>query len=606
MTRKIHGFLNETWQLFYWSLFFPSRLQKRINDWSPQKNRSGEIRNTSYIEILLLSINFRFAFQYFLIMGIFSLPLVGLIAVSGKNWDWLIWIAEILVGYIIGLVYLPSGISFFSPLLVALIYYLKSELIRTESIQYTSQVMEILPQLSVGIGISSIALFINFLVIFMLLKKSFLKFAHYILWIGSGLSILIGSWVISRNWFVAILLSIITGFSMFLFRNKIDSEHGVKYVATSMVFVLPSFVPLLLVYGLLQFATFIFILVHFAPLYLFLSFCALVSFGLAPTKRKWLGIWIAAIFIMLGIKLLNVKGFWAFPVSLVFYYRILPDYLLAFLKPFLNRCLGKPSLSLRELPPYTSEIIWLPLPNHAQLLVNTFNQDISLGIDTFVKMQIISLPGFNSTIKKALPVIVANQFAAVQTITELMNSITSSHPVLPSVIPTFYQYSQENFPLLIIPRSSNPEIDLLFPIFQQLAKNTAAALKSEISALRERGLERIVDDLKMLPAQLPILGLDNKTVKLWQPAIKRWQNILELEIAEQQKISQGELFNPFQFGNPLHQDNAAIFKGRQAFADQLVRIILDRNRPTLVILPPQSPPPPAQRSDTHLCRCATR
>ncbi len=36
--------------------------------------------------------------------------------------------------------------------------------------------------------------------------------------------------------------------------------------------------------------------------------------------------------------------------------------------------------------------------------------------------------------------------------------------------------------------------------------------------------------------------------------IERWQHILELEIAEQQKTSQGELLNPFQFGNPVYPD----------------------------------------------------
>lgn len=40
----------------------------------------------------------------------------------------------------------------------------------------------------------------------------------------------------------------------------------------------------------------------------------------------------------------------------------------------------------------------------------------------------------------------------------------------------------------------------------------------------------------------------------WQPEIEHWQHILELEIAEQQKTSQVELLNTFQFGNTLTID----------------------------------------------------
>jgi hypothetical protein len=58
-------------------------------------------------------------------------------------------------------------------------------------------------------------------------------------------------------------------------------------------------------------------------------------------------------------------------------------------------------------------------------------------------------------------------------------------------------------------------------------------------------------------------------------------------MTEQQKTSQPEIIDPFQFGNPLRPDRAAIFKGRQDFADRLVRLILDRNRPTLVLPGPR-------------------
>jgi hypothetical protein len=182
--------------------------------------------------------------------------------------------------------------------------------------------------------------------------------------------------------------------------------------------------------------------------------------------------------------------------------------------------------------------------------------------------------------------VVADQFAIVSNTTELMDSAQPNHPSLPLIIPDFYRSNDSN-KSSTIPKSGIAEIDILVPIFQQIAKDTTTTLQTSSSALRERGLELLVDKLTILPTQLPGLGLNLKAVQRWQPAIERWQNILELEIAEQRKISQGELLNPFQFGNPLHKNSTTIFKGRQAFADQLVRLILDQNRPTLVLHGPR-------------------
>ncbi|NEP01117.1 MAG: ATP-binding protein [Symploca sp. SIO2E9] len=91
----------------------------------------------------------------------------------------------------------------------------------------------------------------------------------------------------------------------------------------------------------------------------------------------------------------------------------------------------------------------------------------------------------------------------------------------------------------------------------------------------------------MLQVQLPGLGLKAPVIKRWQPVIKRWQRVIELELEEQQKKSQGELLNPFQYGNPVRLNQNYLFKGRQAFADDIVRLILNRNRPTLVLYGPR-------------------
>ncbi|MFL9458221.1 chloride channel protein [Tolypothrix bouteillei VB521301_2] len=49
----------------------------------------------------------------------------------------------------------------------------------------------------------------------------------------------------------------------------------------------------------------------------------------------------------------------------------------------------------------------------------------------------------------------------------------------------------------------------------------------------------------------------------------------------------GELINPFQYGNPLNSNRAYLFKGRIFFANQIVRLVLDRSRPTIVLYGPR-------------------
>ncbi|NET72564.1 MAG: AAA family ATPase [Sphaerospermopsis sp. SIO1G2] len=47
------------------------------------------------------------------------------------------------------------------------------------------------------------------------------------------------------------------------------------------------------------------------------------------------------------------------------------------------------------------------------------------------------------------------------------------------------------------------------------------------------------------------------------------------------------IINPFQYGNPVRLNQKDLFKGRQRFADEVVRRILDRDRPTLVLHGPR-------------------
>jgi hypothetical protein len=663
MNREVGRFLLETWQLFYWSFFCPSLLQQRMNEWSPQKikkdrwlpqKKEGLHKDTDGNEILLLDANNRFVLQYLFISISISSPMVAVFAFSGQGWNGLIFLISPLVCYGIGYWLLPSGIGFCSPLLLAITYWQKPEFF-IKLIPLVSRFLLPLPLLFAGVSIGSLSLFITLLINQRLLRLNFIRFARYVLWIGSESSVLLGCWVAGQNLLATLILSVLTSIWIFYLpneasnkKNNDDIESNI-FPATFLIGIVMFFITSGMVVGLLGTIKFgfagtvvfvlmfamIFVLAAFLiariasngiagsseiiagvaagglagsmaiilagsvasiaiiPLPHFLILCTVISISCAPQSQKWIGVWIASFFVILGWENLEFNALWAIPVSVIGYYRILPDYFVSYVSSsFFTQFIRKqfvvnPASLLTKLPPYTSELLWLPLPNHAQILSDTFRDDVKLGLATFQKMQSISLPGFKSTIEKALPSIVADRFAAVGNITDLTNSETIINPLWPFFTPIIYQFDEEHYRLFEYLKSGNTEIDLLFPMLQQTAKATTAALQAGSAALRERGLERLIDKLQMLPAQLPGLGLKPQAVKRWQPAIERWKEILELEVAEQQKTSQGELLNPFQFGNPLRPDRAAIFKGRQDFADRLVRLILDRNRPTLVLHGPR-------------------
>ncbi|MGB5595588.1 MAG: AAA family ATPase, partial [Crocosphaera sp.] len=230
-----------------------------------------------------------------------------------------------------------------------------------------------------------------------------------------------------------------------------------------------------------------------------------------------------------------------------------------------------------------------PLPNHDRILAAAFRSDVSAAMETFKQMQTEPLPGFQNTIKQALPQIIADQLTSVKTFTELVSIAKPEHPLLPLLVPTFYESDSEpeNTPQPELSPYIKAEISIIFPRLQGVSRDVEAALDASNAALRERGLERVLDRLARLSMQLPGLGLKPPEIHRWQPVITRWQRVIELELEEQQKQSQGERLNPFQFGNPVRLNRDYLFKGRRKFADDIVRRILNSDRPTLILYGPR-------------------
>jgi AAA+ ATPase superfamily predicted ATPase len=316
------------------------------------------------------------------------------------------------------------------------------------------------------------------------------------------------------------------------------------------------------------------------PIFIFL--CWLVGASLLPNRQKWLGLIAAGAIFTLRIEHQAWEAVLSIAITLIGYYRLFPYFgiftiFIQSTTSIFHRIKTNPFQLLSLLPPFTSELLWLPLPNHDRLLIAAFRQNPLEAIPIFQSIQKQPLYGFQQTIKTALPQLVADQLIAVQTILELITTATPNHAILPLLVPSLYQSE------LVDTQSLNVE---LLPTFQKYAQNIDAALQAGSIALRERGLERILDQLSTLNSQLSGL-VKSKSIPRWQAVIKQWQNIIQQELEQLQRQSQGEILNPFQYGNPLTRDRAQLFKGRSAFADQIVRQILDRNRPTIILHGPR-------------------
>ncbi|MEH2167904.1 MAG: AAA family ATPase [Nostoc sp.] len=655
-------FLRETWELFYWSLYCPSKLQQRMNKWTTYREtkKDGQgLLDTSAMSILMS--NSRFIAQYFLFATCLSLSLLPLLINNNQTLNnWLLLPLSIAGSFGLSFWLLPAGIGWCLPILIALIYWYQPTIYaetveRTVAIvsTFTSSILtplitwgSLLFKIHFGFAIQKVfgrtlainlPLIIYFIYLLFLFNLFGVVFRIVIgVGLGVGLGAIFGGLL---SVFYAIVVSLPTGIVGGVIGGAIDKMTGgivggtvlggiVGVVAGgALILVLNngsnnddqsnsakessnqgSGWPVSFLTGRmigsgiaagLGTSTIAGIVggvmasIISLPLPIFLIACGLIAFCLASIRYKWLGVIVAGVLVIFGFQSFGIQAFLVIPVTLGTYYRLLPDYFVLALISLIcsNRFFKLLRLNLlnwlKSLPPYTTELLWLPLPNHAYLLANAFRVHAAVGLDIFQQLQALSIPGAKLTVQKALPKIVADQLAVVNDIPELVATANLEHPLLPLLIPSFYQPEPDVDQLPQQNSSLIPELSVLFPRLQQTANDVQAASTAGSAALRERGLERILNELTRLQVQLPGLGFKLGTIKRWQPVIERWQCILQLEIEQQQRLSQGELLNPFQFGNPLRTERSHLFKGRRAFVDHVYRLVLDRNRPTLVLHGPR-------------------
>ena len=640
-------FLRETWELFWWAMFCPTRLQYRMNEWSPQKKEYGRISDTGFWDILVFG-NSRFISQYLLLLFIPSLPLILNMIERNQFLDWLQFPCVILTAYGTGVFFLPLGLVI--PLLWLIILSHPDSWLK--GLMEATKLLPPLPQIGIGLAVLGVCLSLTVWLIFQLLEKQRLSLARNVMMIGGTISAMLGAWLATENLLFLLLTSGATGFILFLFRESInnsDDAFGVTggvtagvtvgvavVVSIGVVVIVAAEVAGVVAVGVAVVVAFGVAVIVAAgmvagvavvvaaevaagvavgvaagvaagvaglvvvgvtaggtlPLPWFLVLAALIAFALAPAKNNWVFITTTVILIALSAQNLRWYSILIIPVTLVSYYRIIDYFFFApfsFVNSILNRLRPQPLEILYSLPPYSSELLWLPLPNHEQFFISTFRSSSQPALDIFRYTQTFPLPGLQITLQNALPQIVADQLKQIKTIEELILTVKPNHPILSFLISPFYNLDPDSdtpTPETSLPKVK-PELSILILRLQTIIRDIESALENKNIALRERGLERINNNLQLLQSQLPSLGLKSEAIKRWTSVIESWQSIIEQEKNAQHKLSQGEVINPFQYGNPVRLNQNYLFKGRQQFADEVVRRILNNDRPTIVLHGPR-------------------
>lgn len=114
---EIKRFLRETWELWSWAMFCPSKLQQRMNEWSPQPEKDGRRPDTTFLDIFLKTFNFRFFCQSLCIIVVLSLPLILKIGINERAVDgWLI-LMILITAYETIFIFLYLSLGFTVPIL---------------------------------------------------------------------------------------------------------------------------------------------------------------------------------------------------------------------------------------------------------------------------------------------------------------------------------------------------------------------------------------------------------------------------------------------------------------------------------------------------------
>lgn len=125
----------------------------------------------------------------------------------------------------------------------------------------------------------------------------------------------------------------------------------------------------------------------------------------------------------------------------------------------------------------------------------------------------------------------------------------------------------------------------VIPRLAAIANGVRSTLEADNLYARRLGYREALDNLDTLHRRLPSLG--EPVVRLWQPVIGQWQQVLLNELEAVATVPTTTIENPYQPGNPLQLNRRDLFKGRRELRDVVVKALLERHRPTLVLHGPR-------------------
>jgi hypothetical protein len=603
---EVKVFLRESWELFYWSLWCPSKLHIRIN----------QIHATSVTDInfkanpnnsLPLKVNFRFLNQ--LLITAITLNLISHYFRSPFESDFLIELYELVIvviaSYFISLISIP--ISFAFPLIAS-----------------TDRVGEILSNylfsvISIISNTEIVYVENNSIILFLLIFSLLGAVVEPLVVVFAPLFIL----AITVIAYVFICVSTVIYYSIYIEHDLFAacilfftySAIGNKLIARFLILVLLGLTSFPFIYLMSEYSIFSVIalfLFYFRVIPEFLILSIWCTFLSAILRQKYYFNKVYAYLINLMQAVMSRAFSW-FKRGLdelndsQYDNPIYAKYVDGSTDPLINPSNFKIIKSLdlaisnlsgkeinvsalefvRYLPPYNFEFLSLPIPNYSYLLIESFREDPDAALLILENINSFQKKSYQYMVDKSIPTILANQFLSVKDVRGLANFSYLDHPILSRIASNIYT----DFNIETSAGQSRNKVNFIqsegktavITGFQTIATDLSNALNASTIALRERGLDRIIQNLQNLQTNLPALGLKAPAIKRWTPVILHWQRLIELELQDQQKLSQGELLNPFQFGNPLRPNRDTIFQGRRALADRLYRLILDRDRPTLVL-----------------------
>ena len=605
----IKAFLRESWELFYWSLFLPSKLQGRMNVWGPRPLEDGKQPDTGFWDILVPGNGFngRFLSQHCFFILLLSLPLLSFTWIQTGVINW--WQLSIFpVSYSIAVLFLPA--SWLVPLSWLLVTldrpgFFQAEIIARLPQAFAEVNLPPVSQMLLGLGILGGGTGITSGAVYDRLERTQPRLARIIGTVGLGLSGAIAGYVASANIAFAGLIVGLAAFLWFIATNDLDErsdpdQAGVVavVVAVGVAGVVAGVVAVGVAVGVAGVAT-------AAP---WVGMTLALTVGLVYSSRSINWRILGVLALVCALLTVEQSPFLAGATAIMVvlgYYRIVPDYALESI--IIGRA-ALPSLAfwskrpkdhipaLKSLAPFNSEFAFFPLPGHSTLIAQSFQTAPIETLPLFKAIQAAEATGLKATVRDVLPQIISDRLKAQRHLHDFLGAVQNGSPhagmdtvpalllnpdvVLPAIAPSLFDEDNPGANLA-------DEIRIPFLKLQSSAQTLIAALTNRNATLLERRFESVLGDLERFKTSLPSRGLNPKAVQRWQPVIEHFQRLIDLELIEIRKVAQGEIINPFAFGNPLKPATMDVFRGRTKISDSLMRLILDRNRPTLVLHGPR-------------------